>query len=116
MSIEFGEPEDVPDSTPSNLSNNQSSDNFARYRRALEQEFELNKDGDIAKKAEQSLLESLPTAVSTLTSLMQHGESERIRFNAAVYVIDRNLGPVNKLGVRDDSIEITLKELNSKAR
>ncbi len=88
------------------------TDNFAKYKAALEQEFELNKDNDIAKKAERSLLEALPVAIEQLVHIMQHGESDRVRFNAATYVVDRNLGPLNKLGVRDESMNDMIKSLN----
>lgn len=49
---------------------------------------------DPAKMANDLFKEALPLAVMSMTHLAIHEQNPQIRFNAAKYVIDRNMGSV----------------------
>jgi hypothetical protein len=51
-----------------------------------------------AQQAARLLEEALPLAVAGLVHLSQFGETEKMRFDAQKYLIDRNLGTATKEG------------------
>jgi hypothetical protein len=61
-------------------------------------EYELSDSAE--KVAKHILREGLVEAARSVIHMAEHAESEGLRFKAAAYVIERNLGPVAK-GVGD---------------
>lgn len=62
-----------------------------------------------AAQASKLLEEALPLAVAGVTYLSQFGETEKMRFDAQKYIIDRNLGTPTKegdlMGKEDDPLD-----------
>jgi|SRR5688572_3809853 len=53
---------------------------------------------DEATQARQLMRQALPVAVAGVVQLALYGETEKMRFDAQKYLIDRNLGGVTKEG------------------
>ncbi len=71
--------------------------------KALEMERDILGD-DEEQQAIRILKENLPTVVHAVVKLARTASSETVRFNAAKYVIDRNLGRVTDPEVTEDDV------------
>jgi hypothetical protein len=60
-------------------------------------------DKSMTQVAETLLEENLPQAVLAIVHMSQHSPNERIRLNAAQYIVDRNLGKITDQGMVGDS-------------
>jgi hypothetical protein len=63
----------------------------------------MGRDGDTyEQQAARLLQEALPGAVLAVTHIAQYSQDEALRFRAAAYVVDRNLGRITDRGVASD--------------
>jgi len=87
---------DDPLASQHNQGQDQTSEANAAMR-AMAEERHLY-DEDERTQAHRLLREALPYAVRTVTLLAQGGETEKMRFDASKYIIERNLGASGKDG------------------
>lgn len=63
----------------------------------LRMEMALDEKGSPQAVAKRLFEESLPMAVMSITHIAMHGESEVMRFNASKYVVERTMGPAERV-------------------
>ena len=59
---------------------------------ALQEEINLLDGGDEVKMAERLFKENLPGAVLNIVKMANHAQSDRVRFDASKYIVERNMG------------------------
>jgi len=69
---------------------------------ALKDEADTLHDGDQKAFTENLLVQNAPRAVLQIAELAQKGSTERVRLDAAKYIVERVLGPLNKLDPTKD--------------
>jgi hypothetical protein len=82
--------------------------------KALLEERDVMGDVDEATQARRLLRQALPVAVSGLVQLALYGETEKMRFDAQKYIIDRNLGGVTREGDIAGSTQDPIEALQAK--
>lgn len=114
-------PDETPD-TPDTPGNNGEPDpssmavQLAAYRKALEEEFELTNNPELADpeklaaKARQLLLSGVPSAVSGMRALAEHADSENVRLGAQKFIIENALGK-GAAAEKESALDKMLKEL-----
>lgn len=106
--------------------NNSSSDDplneeslqiiLANYKKALEQEFDLEKapelvDSEIlTERIKKQMIGKLPIAVKTLVHLAEHADSENVRLQASKYIVEAAIGK-NGMSPIEDPMTAMLKKL-----
>lgn len=113
---EFPKNTDKPSDNDEPLTQESLQLQLANYRKALEQEFDLEArpeliDADVlAESIKKQMIQKLPIGFKTLAYLAEHAESESVRLHSAKFIIEAAIGK-NALAPISDPMQGLLSKL-----
>lgn len=120
MKPEFEDNDSSNGFRPANQSDYDANDNVdieitAEDLSALKDEVDVLHSGDTKEAAQQLLVDKTMQSVLSIAKLATDASAERVRLDASKYIVERVLGPLNKLQVEFDADSDPIIKMMKKA-